>query len=76
MRWGRAVVDACISRVAVVKPQAGLFERWGSEGMVALENVCAAAADADLLVILDAKRGDIGTTAEGYAEGYLGADAR
>ena len=71
-RWGRAVVDACIGRVAVVKPQAALFERWGSDGMAALERVCAAATDAGLIVILDAKRGDIGTTAEGYAEGYLG----
>jgi orotidine-5'-phosphate decarboxylase len=63
--WGRAVVDACVGRVAVVKPQAGLFERWGSRGMAALEEVCAAAKDAGLIVILDAKRVDIGTTAEG-----------
>jgi orotidine-5'-phosphate decarboxylase len=72
--WGRAVVNQCIGRAAVVKPQAGLFERWGSKGMVALEEVCDAARDAGLIVILDAKRGDIGTTAEGYAEGYLGAN--
>jgi orotidine-5'-phosphate decarboxylase len=70
--WGRAVVDACVGRAAVVKPQAALFERWGSRGMTALEEVCAAAKDAGLVVILDAKRGDIGTTAEGYAEAYLG----
>ncbi len=70
--WGRAVVDACIGRAAVVKPQAALFERWGSSGMIALEEVCAAAKDAGLIVILDAKRGDIGTTADGYAEAYLG----
>lgn len=74
-RWGRAVVDICVGRAAVVKPQAGLFERWGHRGMEALESVCAAATDAGLLVILDAKRGDIGTTAEGYAEGYLGPTA-
>jgi orotidine-5'-phosphate decarboxylase len=74
-QWGRAVVEACTGRVAVVKPQAGLFERWGSKGMAALEAVCAAATDAGLIVILDAKRGDIGTTAEGYAEGYLGREA-
>jgi orotidine-5'-phosphate decarboxylase len=73
--WGRAVVQQCIGRAAVVKPQAGLFERWGSRGMAALEEVCDAAQDAGLIVILDAKRGDIGTTAEGYAEGYLGAAA-
>jgi orotidine-5'-phosphate decarboxylase len=72
--WGRAVVNQCIGRAAVVKPQAGLFERWGSKGMAALEEVCDAARDAGLIVILDAKRGDIGTTAEGYAEGYLGAN--
>jgi orotidine-5'-phosphate decarboxylase len=73
--WGRAVVQQCIGRAAVVKPQAGLFERWGSRGMAALEEVCDAAQDAGLIVILDAKRGDIGTTAEGYAEGFLGAAA-
>jgi orotidine-5'-phosphate decarboxylase len=73
--WGRAVVQQCLGRAAVVKPQAGLFERWGSRGMAALEEVCDAAQDAGLVVILDAKRGDIGTTADGYAEGYLGAAA-
>ncbi len=71
-KWGVALVERCAGRVAVVKPQAGLFERWGSKGLAAVEQVCAAAHKADLLVILDAKRGDIGSTAEGYAEGYLG----
>ncbi len=71
-KWGVALVERCAGRVAVVKPQAGLFERWGSRGLAALEQVCEAARRADMLVILDAKRGDIGSTAEGYAEGYLG----
>ncbi len=71
-KWGVALVERCAGRVAVIKPQAGLFERWGSKGLAALEQVCEAARAADLLVILDAKRGDIGSTAEGYAEGYLG----
>ena len=71
-QWGVALVERCAGRAAVVKPQAGLFERWGSKGLAALEQVCEAARKADLLVILDAKRGDIGSTAEGYAEGYLG----
>ncbi len=73
--WGLALVARFAGKVAVVKPQAGLFERWGAKGMAALEDVCGAAAKAGLIVLLDAKRGDIGTTAEGYAEGYLGADA-
>jgi orotidine-5'-phosphate decarboxylase len=71
-KWGVALVERCAGRAAVVKPQAGLFERWGSRGLAALEQVCEAAHKAELMVILDAKRGDIGSTAEGYAEGYLG----
>ena len=74
-RWGVALVERAVGRAAVVKPQAGLFERWGSKGLAALEQVCQAATRAGLIVILDAKRGDIGSTAEGYAEGYLGADS-
>jgi len=74
-RWGVALVERCVGKAAVVKPQAGLFERWGSKGIAALETVCDAATRANLIVILDAKRGDIGTTAEGYAEGYLGEAA-
>ena len=74
-KWGIALVERTVGRAAVVKPQAGLFERWGSRGLAALEQVCQAATRAGLIVILDAKRGDIGSTAEGYAEGYLGADS-
>lgn len=74
-RWGLALVERCVGIASVIKPQAGLFERWGARGMGALETVCRAAKRAGLIVILDAKRGDIGTTAEGYAEGYLGAES-
>jgi orotidine-5'-phosphate decarboxylase len=74
-KWGVALVERCAGRAAVVKPQAGLFERWGAKGLAALEEVCNAATRAGLIVILDAKRGDIGSTAEGYAEGYLGANS-
>lgn len=71
--WGLALLERAAGKAAVVKPQAGLFERWGSKGLAALERVCSAATAQGMLVILDAKRGDIGTTADGYAEGYLGA---
>ena len=74
-RWGLAVVERCVGRVGVVKPQAALFERWGSKGVAALEKVCEEATKAGLVVILDAKRGDIGTTARGYARGYLSGSA-
>ncbi|MBI1339372.1 orotidine-5'-phosphate decarboxylase [bacterium] len=73
--WGEALVRLCAGRVAVVKPQAGLFERWGSAGLAALEHVCRTARSAGLLVLLDAKRGDIGSTAEGYVAGYLAPGA-
>lgn len=73
--WGTAVVEAAAGRTGIVKPQAGLFERHGWQGMRALAKVCAAAKDHGLLVLLDAKRGDIGSTAEGYAQAYLSAQS-
>lgn len=69
--WGRALVEAAAGKVAVIKPQAGFFERLGPGGMAALAAVTRAARDAGLLVVMDAKRGDIGSTAEGYAQAYL-----
>lgn len=69
--WGRALVEIAAGKVAVIKPQAGFFERLGPGGLAALAAVTRAARDAGLLVLMDAKRGDIGSTAEGYAEAYL-----
>lgn len=74
-RWGIAVIEAAAGRTGVVKPQVALFERHGWQGMKALARVCGAAKDAGLIVLADAKRGDIGSTAEGYAAAYLAADA-
>jgi orotidine-5'-phosphate decarboxylase len=58
--------------VPAVKPQSAYFERFGAPGVAALEMTMARAKQLGLLVILDAKRGDIGPTAEAYALGYLG----
>lgn len=69
--FGLRVVDAAAGRVGVVKPQVSFFERYGSAGFVALEEVMAAARAAGLIVIADAKRGDIGTTMDAYAEAWL-----
>lgn len=68
---GLRVVDAAIGRVGVVKPQVAFFERYGSAGFAALEDVLAAARAAGLVVIADAKRGDIGSTMDGYAAAWL-----
>ncbi|MEM7660902.1 MAG: orotidine-5'-phosphate decarboxylase [Pseudomonadota bacterium] len=73
--WADAMINAAVGRVAVVKPQVGLFERHGPGGMAALQHVCETARKAGLIVIADAKRGDIGSTAEGYAAAYLEPDA-
>jgi orotidine-5'-phosphate decarboxylase len=69
--FGPRVVDAAAGRVAVVKPQVAFFERHGAAGYAALEEVLAAARAAGLLVIADAKRGDVGSTVDAYGEAWL-----
>ncbi|MEL6415728.1 MAG: orotidine-5'-phosphate decarboxylase [Pseudomonadota bacterium] len=70
-KWGISVVKAVVGRAGIVKPQVALFERHGWKGMRALSRVLDTAKDAGLIVLADAKRGDIGSTAEGYAAAYL-----
>ncbi|HTK66305.1 MAG TPA: orotidine-5'-phosphate decarboxylase [Pseudonocardia sp.] len=70
-RFGRTLVDSLADEVALIKPQSAFFERHGSRGVAALEAVLADACAAGLLVLLDVKRGDIGSTMGGYAEAYL-----
>ncbi|MDY0909786.1 orotidine-5'-phosphate decarboxylase [Microbacterium sp. CFBP9034] len=71
--FGLRVVEAAAGRVGIVKPQVAFFERFGSKGFAALEDVMAAARDAGLILIADAKRGDIGSTMDGYAAAWLTA---
>ncbi len=66
------LIDALYEVVPAVKPQSAYFEVLGSAGIEALEAVVAYAKEKGLYVIMDAKRGDIGTTCEAYAEAYLG----
>lgn len=68
------VIDVVAPLVPAVKPQAAFFEEWGPAGCAALARVIARARAEGLVVICDAKRGDIGTTAEAYARGYLAGD--
>lgn len=69
--FGLRTVDAAAGRVGIVKPQVSFFERFGSAGIAALEDVLAAGRAAGLIVIADAKRGDIGTTMDAYASAWL-----
>ncbi|OUE09287.1 orotidine 5'-phosphate decarboxylase [Clavibacter michiganensis] len=73
--FGLRVVEATAGRAGIVKPQVAFFERHGSAGYAALERVLAAARDAGLLVIADAKRGDIGSTVDAYGAAWLAPDS-
>jgi orotidine-5'-phosphate decarboxylase len=70
-----ACVEAFAGHVGVVKPQSAFFEVFGSRGVAILERAILALREAGTLVILDVKRGDIGSTMSAYAEAYLGKDA-
>ncbi|MEE2750994.1 MAG: orotidine-5'-phosphate decarboxylase [Myxococcota bacterium] len=74
LEWSLQVIEAVAGEVAVVKPQAAFFEQLGSPGWAALEATCRAAREAGLLVVLDAKRGDIGSTAAAYAKALVDDD--
>ncbi|MEU4240451.1 orotidine-5'-phosphate decarboxylase [Actinoplanes sp. NPDC026619] len=70
-RFARTVVDALADRVAVMKPQSAFFERFGSRGIGILESTIRQLQEAGALVLLDVKRGDIGSTMAAYASAYL-----
>ncbi|MGC0342215.1 orotidine-5'-phosphate decarboxylase [Streptomyces sp. SLBN-8D4] len=74
-RFSRTVVEALCDRVAVFKPQSAFFERFGSRGVAVLEKTVQEARAAGALVLMDAKRGDIGSTMAAYAEAFLRKDS-
>lgn len=69
------VIDAVAELAPIVKPQAAFFEQLGPRGMLSLQGVIQHARLRGVLVVLDAKRGDIGSTAAAYADGILGSDS-
>jgi orotidine-5'-phosphate decarboxylase len=74
-RFCNTVIDIVAPLVPAVKPQAAFFEQYGVAGMTALQHVIRYARQKGLLIIFDGKRNDIGSTAEAYAAGILGADS-
>jgi orotidine-5'-phosphate decarboxylase len=70
-RFSETVVTALADRVAVVKPQSAFYERFGAAGVAVLESIIRQSRAAGALVLLDVKRGDIGTTVSAYASAYL-----
>jgi orotidine-5'-phosphate decarboxylase len=74
-RFALTCVEALGGHVAVLKPQSAFFEAFGSAGVAVLERLLAAARPAGALVLLDVKRGDIGSTMAAYARAYLSDDS-
>jgi orotidine-5'-phosphate decarboxylase len=70
-QFTQTVIDALAERVAVFKPQSAFYERFGSLGIAVLESAIRQLRRAGALIVLDVKRGDIGSTVAGYAEAYL-----
>ena len=69
--YHRELLPLIAPHVAIVKPQSAFFEQWGAAGLEALHDACACAKDLGLLVLMDAKRGDIGSTSAAYAEAFF-----
>jgi orotidine-5'-phosphate decarboxylase len=74
-RFADIVLEAALGPVGLVKPQSAFYERHGWRGIRTLQRLVASAREAGLLVILDIKRGDVGSTNDAYAEAYLGKGA-
>lgn len=72
-RFALTCVEAFAGTVAVVKPQSAFFERHGSRGVAVLEQVVGDLRTTGTLTLVDAKRGDIGSTMQAYADAYAGA---
>jgi orotidine-5'-phosphate decarboxylase len=70
-RFALTCVEALAGEIAVLKPQSAFFEAFGSAGVAVLERFIAEAKQAGALVLLDVKRGDIGSTMAAYAQAYL-----
>jgi orotidine-5'-phosphate decarboxylase len=74
-RFADIVVEAAAGTAGLVKPQSAFYERHGWRGIRTLQRLIAGARDAGILVVLDVKRGDVGSTNDAYAEAYLGKGA-
>lgn len=68
------IIENCVGEIGLLKPQVSFFEQFGSEGFAALERVLVRASEAGFIVVADSKRGDIGTTMDGYARAWLSTE--
>ncbi len=73
LRFNKELIDSLYDIVPAVKPQIAFYEQYGPEGLRCFTETCSYARSKGLIVIGDVKRGDIGSTAEGYSDFFLGA---
>ena len=72
LEYNKALIDSVYDIVPAVKPQIAFYEMFGIDGMECFKETCRYAKEKEMIVIADIKRGDIGTTAQGYSNAYLG----
>lgn len=72
IEYNKALIDATYDIIPAIKPQIAFYEMFGIPGMEAFEETCKYAKEKGMVVIADIKRGDIGSTAAGYSNAYLG----
>ena len=72
IEYNKALIDNTYDIIPAIKPQIAFYEMFGIPGMIAFEETCKYAKKKGMIVIADIKRGDIGSTAEGYSNAYLG----
>ena len=71
IEYNKAIIDEIYDIIPAVKPQLAFYEMFGIEGIKAFKETCKYAKEKGMIVIADAKRGDIGSTAAGYSSAYL-----
>ena len=72
LEYNKALIDETYDIIPAIKPQIAFYEMFGIPGMIAFEETCKYAKEKEMIVIADIKRGDIGSTAQGYSNAYLG----
>lgn len=72
LEYNKTLIDSVYDIVPAVKPQIAFYEMFGIDGMECFKETCRYAKEKGMIVIADIKRGDIGTTAQGYSNAYLG----
>ena len=72
LEYNKKLIDSVYDIIPAIKPQAAFYEMLGPDGIELLRKTCEYASDKGMIVILDAKRGDIGSTSAGYSSAYLG----